>query len=319
MAIHRGDLLLAVGKTAEAGRWYNADSVEARAARAILNRFSRSNIETVRALDRTSREQPNNGLVQFHFGSMEVEAEKDRELQVTALERAVQLLPKLGRAYAELARVYTLTGKADKALPVAERAIELEPEYADRFYEIRAEVFLGLKRLDDALQSIQFASTLPHKDRSQAELYERKVTAMVRRIENVRREAEAERADELRNQVVERAAQLDPPKPVPQVERRREGSISYQIEARAPVEVVDQFFPEYLDALVQGGKAGNITLNVTIGVDGHVTNATVASSQVPELNASTIETAKRWVFKPVILSGRPAPLTIRLIFQYVVQ
>ena len=319
VAVRRGDLMLAMGKTAEAGRWYNADSAEARAARAIATRFTRSGTEAVRSLDRTSREQPEAGLVQFHFGSLETQAAKDIELQVAALERAVKLMPLMGRAHAELARVYVLTGNAEKALPAIERAIQLEPEYADRFHEIRAEIFVGLNRLDAAYQTVQLASALPHKDRPTAELYERKIAAMARRVEDIRREGESARAEQLRNEVAQRAAELEPPKPPAPVQPVRSGQIAYQIEARARIEVIEQVFPEYPNALIQKGTAGNVTLQVSIGADGKVTNATIAASQVPELNAATIAAVKAWTFKPVILSGRAAPFTFRLVFQYMVQ
>src|SRR6185503_13372858 len=104
LAIHHGDLLLATDRQADAARWYNADSKDARAARAIITRFSRPGPEAVRVLDRASRELPDYGLVQYHFGAMEVTEKKDIESQVAALERAVQLMPLMGRAFAELAR-----------------------------------------------------------------------------------------------------------------------------------------------------------------------------------------------------------------------
>src|SRR5262249_32512894 len=59
-AIHRGDLLLAAGRQSEAARWYNADSKEARAARAIVTRFTRQPVEAIRVLDRAAREVPDN-------------------------------------------------------------------------------------------------------------------------------------------------------------------------------------------------------------------------------------------------------------------
>src|SRR5206468_1688800 len=131
-------LLLATERQADASRWYNADSKEARAARAILIRFSRPPAEAARALDRAARELPDHGLVQYHFGAMELQDKKDIHAQVAALERAVQLLPLMGRAYAELARVYALDGQPEKSLPAVAKAVELEPEFADHFYEFRA-------------------------------------------------------------------------------------------------------------------------------------------------------------------------------------
>src|SRR5438034_7439195 len=134
LAIHRGDLLLATERQADASRWYNADSKDARAARAIITRFSRPAAEATRVLDRSARELPENGLVQYHFGAMELQDKKDIQAQVEALERAVQLLPLMGRAQAELARVYALNGQTEKSLPAIAKAVELEPEFADHFY-----------------------------------------------------------------------------------------------------------------------------------------------------------------------------------------
>src|SRR5204862_7853092 len=50
ISVHRGDLLLAARKSTEAADWYKGDSREARSARAILTRFSRSSNEAIRAL-----------------------------------------------------------------------------------------------------------------------------------------------------------------------------------------------------------------------------------------------------------------------------
>jgi hypothetical protein len=111
LAIHRGDLLLSTSREADAARWYNADSKDARAARAILTRFSRQPVEAVRALARASAELPDYGLVQYHFGVLDIQDKKDIQAQVSALERAVPLLPLMGRVHAELARVYTLSGR----------------------------------------------------------------------------------------------------------------------------------------------------------------------------------------------------------------
>src|SRR2546426_4531595 len=62
LAIHRGDLLLATERQADASRWYNADSKDARAARAIITRFSRPAAEATRGLDRSARELPQKRL-----------------------------------------------------------------------------------------------------------------------------------------------------------------------------------------------------------------------------------------------------------------
>ena len=299
LAIHHGDLLLATDRQADAARWYNADSKDARAARAIITRFSRPAAEAARVLDRAARELPENGLVQYHFGAMELQDKKDIHAQVAALEHAVQLLPFLGRAYAELARVYTLDGQAEKSRPAITKALELEPEYADHFYEIRAEVEWALGRSDRALHDINIAADLPHPDRSAVERYILKVSAIRKKIETARREIDQRDLDLIREQArAESERREPPPKPTPPPPPVPEGSISYEIETRAPIEVVETVYPEYPEALRKKGTAGVIALRVDVGPDGKVKTAAVANSQVPDLNNATLEAIKKWSFKP---------------------
>jgi TonB family protein len=299
LAIHRGDLLLATSRDADAVRWYNADSKDARAARAILTKFSRPGAEAVRALDRAARELPDNGLVQYHFGSMTVQEKKDIQSQAAALERAVQLLPLMGRAFAELARVDALNGQPEKGLPLVAKALELEPEYADHFYEIRADVDLALGRNADALHDVNLAADLPHADRSILESYTVKMMAIRKRIEMARREVDQRDLDQIEKEVRDKAAELEPPpKPAPPPAPVPAGTISYEIETRAPIEVVDATYPEYPDALRAKHAAGAIALRVDIGPDGKVRTVAVASSQISDLNNATLEAVKKWVFKP---------------------
>ncbi len=299
LAIQRGDLLLATGRDADAVRWYSADSKESRAARAIVIRFSRSPAEAIRVLDRVTREVPESGLVQYHFGAMEVQDKKDVQAQVAALERAIQLLPLMGRAYAELGRVYTLNGQAEKGLPNITRALELEPEFADHFYAIRAEVQVALGRFDQAFQDINIAAALPHVDRSVVERYVVKIIDLRKKIENARREIDGRRLEQIRSEVASEAARREPPpKPVPPPPPVPAGTISYQIEARAPIEVVEAIYPDYPEALRKKGAAGAIALRVDVGPDGKVKTATIASSKLPDLNTATLEAVKKWSFNP---------------------
>jgi TonB family protein len=313
LAIHHGDLLLAGDRQADAGRWYNADSAAARAARAILTRFSRPPAEAARVLERTARELPENGLVQYHFGAMEVPDKKDIAAQVAALERATKTLPSMGRAYAELARVYALNGQADKGLPLVAKALELEPEYADHFYEIRAEVHLALGQSPEALRAVNIASDLPHADRSAVERYVLKVSAIRRRIEAARREVDQRELEGVEKEVRAKAAELEPPpKPSPPPPPVPEGNISYEIETRAPIEIVDAVYPDDPEALRKKGSAGTITIQVDIGPDGNVKTATVAASQVPDLNKAVLDAVKKWSFKP-------GNRTLRLVMKFSLQ
>jgi TonB family protein len=299
LAIHRGDLMLATDRQSEAGRWYNADSNDARAARAIVTRFSRPPAEAIRALDRAARELPSMGLVQYHFGALEAPDKKDVPAQAAALERAVQLFPLFGRAFAELARVYALNGQAEKALPLVAKAIELEPEFADHFFEVRADVQLALGHSAQSLHDINIASDLPHVDRSAIEHYNLKIMAVRKRIEAARRDADYKDLETVRTAATEERDRREPlqpppppPKPVPN------GSISYEIETRAPIEVVDSSYPDYSESLRRKGATGTIIVQVDIGPDGKVKAATIVNSQIADLNKATVDAIKKWSFKP---------------------
>ena len=299
LAIHRGDLLMATSRNSEAGRWYNADSKDARAARAILTKYNRPGAEAVRAMDRAARELPDNGLVQYHFGVMDVQEKKDLQSQQAALERAVQLLPLMGRAFGELARVDALNGQPDKSMLLIEKALELEPEYADHFYEIRADVHLALGQSAEALHDVNVAADLPHADRSILEGYPAKVAAIKKRIETARREVDQRDLDQIQKEVLAKRAELEPPKkPDPPPPPVSAGFIRYDIETRAPIEVVETVYPDYPDALRAKRLAGTITLRVDVGPDGKVKTAAIASSQIPDLNNATVDAVKKWVFKP---------------------
>jgi TonB family protein len=314
VAIHRGDLLLATGRSSNALEWYNGDTKETRAARAIISRFSRSLVEAGRILDRTAREMPDVGLVQFHFGALELQNERDVEAQVAALQRAIQLMPLFGRARTELARLYAFHGKPEEATALLDRALELEPESADRIFEIRAETLLALGRHDDAFRTMNIAASLPHADKVAAERYSAAVIGFRRKIENARRDADAQRMEQIRNQVVAEArarepirAPAPPPPPVP------EGQINYQIEARVAIQVIEAIYPEYPEALRKSGAAGAIALRVDVGADGKVTGAAVTSSALPALNAAALDAVKRWTFSP---AQRAGTRTLRIIFNF---
>jgi TonB family protein len=310
LAIHHGDLLLATDRHADAARYYNADSKEARAARAIITRFSRPHAEAVRVLDRASREIPDDGLVGYHFGAMEIQEKKDIQSQVSALERSTQLLPLMGRPFAELARVYALNGQADKSLPLVSKALDLEPEYADHFYEIRADVYVALGQFPQALHDINLAADLPHADHSVMEHYNLKTSDIRKRIEAARRAVDLKELEALRSEVrAEATLREPPPKPTPPPPPVPEGSITYSIETRAPIQVVDAVYPDYPEALRRKGAAGTVTVQVDIGVDGKVKTASVVSSQLPDLNKATLDAVKMWTFKP---GGR----SIRLVLKF---
>jgi TonB family protein len=318
ISIHRGDLLVAAKKTSEAADWYKGDSREARAARAILTRFSRSSNEAIRALDRAVRELPEAGLVAFHLGSIETKTPADVELQARALEHALELLPRLGRARGQLARVYALAGNGQEALTQVDRALESEPEYADEFYAARSEAYLALARYGDANRAIQIALALPHLDVSQS--YTFKASEMARRVEQTRRDADNRRLQEIRTEVATRVAEREPPPPPPPPPPpERFGSVQYTMQSTRQTAIVSAPLPVFSSVLVQKGVAGNITLQVTIGADGKVSQASIAESQVPDMNGATLDAVKKWTFNPATAGRGPIAFDARIVVRFIVQ
>ena len=325
VSLHRGDLLVAAGRSRDADRWYAGETVDARVARAILSKLTRPLSDVRFTLDRAAREFPDSGLVQYHYGTLESRSDAERTGHTAALERAVRLLPRMGRAHAALARLYAQGGQGLKALDFARKAIELEPEYADRFYEVLAEVRLSLGNSDEAFQAIRLADELPHADREASEYFTRRVAAVRRDIENRRREIETVKAAELRRKVEEEVNRREPPKPpAPPPPPVRPGSISYTIEGRfgfgvQPPEVESPFYPDYPEPMRKAGTQGKIILQVDIDPAGKVKQARVASSSVPDLNDPTLASVKQWTFKPAQRAGKPVDVRLTLTLSFSLQ
>ncbi|HEX4997204.1 MAG TPA: TonB family protein [Terriglobia bacterium] len=321
VAIHWGDLFLAARKYGFAGEQYSGADADARAARAILIRFTRNPIEASRALERATREIPDVGLAQFHFGSVEVDSPPDLiAAQALGLERAVAKFPLLGRAKAELARVYTLQGRAADALPLIEAAIAEEPEFADHFYDIQAQALVALRRLDDAYRAIKTSAALPHIEEKVDTIYEQKIKTLGERVETIRRNAEAERVEQIRRQV-DQAVDLTepPPPPPPPPEPTRVGNMSYTIESIADVSVINKTYPEFPRVLLDNGVGGTITFEVTVGPDGRVTRVEAVKSDLPELNNSTAASLRRWTFSLASQNGQTSGFKMKVTFHYDVE
>jgi TonB family protein len=313
--IHEGDMLAAAGHTSDASRCYNGDSEDARAARAILSGVTRPINEGFAALSRAAKDLPNSGLVQYHFGALVEQDKKDWPAQQAALESATKLLPEFGPAFAQLARVNTLSGKPQGALQLLDHAVELSPEYGDRFFEIRADVDVALNHYDDASLALRTAQALPHSDRKAGEAYETKIDALTRKVDAMRRVAEGRDVDRLRAEVESRVQAVDPPaKPEPPPPPVAPGRVTYDIEARSMLQVATVAYPDYPEDIRRTGAVGKIVLRVEIGTDGAVKNAAVVTSQIPSLNVASLEAAKKWTFK--LPAGRAGLTSIKLTFSF---
>jgi TonB family protein len=208
-------------------------------------------------------------------------------------------------------------GRGEAALPEVDKALALEPEYADQYLMIRSEALLSLNRFGESASAAQLAANLPHSDLSVD--YDRKSAEMTRRAEEARRELEGRQLQRIRDEVQAIVAQREPPVPPPPPVTRPPdlfGKIEYSVQSNRQLSIVDAPLPIYRETLIQKSSAGKITVRVTIGADGKVTQAVIADSQLPEMNTSTVEAAKKWTFAPA--AGR-APVEARIVFTFSVQ
>src|SRR5262249_10646767 len=152
-----------------------------------------------------------------------------------------------------------------------------------------------------------------HADRSSLQRYNVKIADVRKRIEEARRDIDRRELEALRTEVRAEADRREPPpKPAPPPPPVPEGSISYQIETRAPIEAVDAVYPDYTEALRRKGAAGKITLQLDIGPDGKVKTASIVTSQLEDMSKTTLDAVKKWSFKP-------GNRSIRLVLNFALQ
>ncbi len=106
------------------------------------------------------------------------------------------------------------------------------------------------------------------------------------------------------------AAPPPPPRPAPVSAPVRVGGV---IVAPQKVREVQPIYP----AIAQQARVqGVVILEVTIGTDGKVTNATILRS-IPLLDQAALSAVNQWVFRPTLLNGVPVPIlmTVTVNFQ----
>src|SRR5438046_10518762 len=109
------------------------------------------------------------------------------------------------------------------------------------------------------------ASGWPHADRSSVERYILKISAVRRKIEAARREMAQRELDEVRKEVLAKRDEREPPpRPSPPPPPVPAGSIRYEIETRAPIEVVETVYPDYREGVRRQGAAGTIAAGADV-------------------------------------------------------
>ena len=97
------------------------------------------------------------------------------------------------------------------------------------------------------------------------------------------------------------------PGPVPEVDPQP-GTVVYTDELPQPVRVVK---PVYPDLAHEAGVEGTVTIQMLVGLDGHVLRAIVAPrGSVPMLDEAAIAAALQSVFTPALVNGRPVKVWV---------
>jgi TonB family protein len=81
-----------------------------------------------------------------------------------------------------------------------------------------------------------------------------------------------------------------------------------------PPELLQFVEAEYPESERASGKAASVVLQITISPAGSVDDAVVAESAGPAFDAAAVAAAKRFVFSPAEIDGKPAP--IRILYRY---
>ena len=301
----RGDLALSGDLESLARTFYEDNPVEqARLGLGLLGTLRSQPAAVRRAFGRLVEVFPDSGLAHYRLGALPHETDEQLAAQIVTLERAVELMPRMGRALGELGWLYALDGRPEEAIEVVKQAIGLEPESADRFYEILAQSWMRLGDYDRARECIQIAVWLPHSDASSAEHYSRLAPDFYRELDLYRRDREAERVEELRRRVEELAEKLDPRPPVPvPAEPAPIGSVSYSVSSgavsgvTAPT-ILEAPTPEYSADLRRAGVEGRVVLEIDVDRRGRITDLRVRSSDDSQLTTVSLDAVNRWVFDP---------------------
>jgi len=93
-------------------------------------------------------------------------------------------------------------------------------------------------------------------------------------------------------------------------------------DEKEPVEIVGipkvfhRADPSYPLELWRRGIGGKIGLRITINKEGIVQRVDVTNAIHPYLNYTTVQALRQWIFKPVLLKGKPVPVVFRCTYTF---
>ena len=104
-----------------------------------------------------------------------------------------------------------------------------------------------------------------------------------------------------------------PPAPVTVTDTKGSAKQGGQIQQAV---LVSRKEPEYPKIAKQTGAKGVVTLNATIGKDGHIKAVKVVSGH-PMLQNAAVEAVKQWIYKPTLLNGTPVETETQIMLNFV--
>ena len=123
----------------------------------------------------------------------------------------------------------------------------------------------------------------------------------------------ANRANQQWKEIGQVPVQIDPtidppadPEPLPEV---------YTYVERLPEPVMTSI-PEYPDLAKRIGLDGSVTINVLVDKDGKVKKALFMKSTDDVFIQPALEAAKKWVFTPAIMNGKPVLVWVAIPFRF---
>ena len=317
-----GDLAFAMGLPNKSRDYYSASSAEG--ARVGLAVLAKGQPASHRTFVQLVEDFPASGISLYHMGTLESETGSDLSGRIHALELAVDLLPLSGRARAALGRLYAMDGRPGDAIPLLEEAVEKEPELADGFYEILADVHMRLGDYQRATECIEIAALLPHSDPTSLEHYDRLVPEFYRRMAAHRRSQESGRLEELRREV-EALADVVDPRPTPTVEEPAPiGRVAYSISSEPSPnltgpDVTESPMPAYTAEMRRRGLEGRVVLAIELDRRGRIADISVQASDDGELAQASLDAVRRWRFEPARRGFESTAYSFRLIVNFYIE
>lgn len=74
--------------------------------------------------------------------------------------------------------------------------------------------------------------------------------------------------------------------------------------------------PEYPEIARRIGLEGNVTVKALINRDGNVKNVILLKSSDDIFSQAALEAAKKWVFTPALMNGKPVPVWVAIPFRF---